>query len=174
MKNKNSLFTSMNAPISATSEAIPLNPNAANATNNNVWSLAYKIRIICLVCLIWGCKPFVPYPIGSMRTSSDIAATPWSDGCEDGLAYCLCPRETICCPNLVSMIFLAVSRLSAYFPYPLFMLLFLSKARNIMTALQSSVFSVWINFPELHHIHTLAGSIAAISGLVHTFFHLLR
>merc|ERR1719223_1778574 len=106
------------------------------------WTLVFKLKIICFACLIWiAITSFAPAPVGLLKPSSEIAETEWSDGCTDGLSYCLCPRETVCCDNLRSMIFLGISCSSAYFPYPLYMMLFLSKANNLMTALQGSVLS---------------------------------
>ena len=98
---------------------------------------------------------------------------PWSNGCI-GVATCICPRETICADDLISMIFLTIARASAWFDYPLYMLLFLTKCANLNNFLQTTAARVWINFSDSHRVHSLFGIIVAIETSSHTFFHLLR
>ena len=68
-------------------------------------------------------------------TSEQVAETGSSDGCQ-GVDTCICPRATICADNLTSMILLTISRCVAWFDYPLYMLLFLSKTHNLNNFLQ--------------------------------------
>ena len=89
---------------------------------------------------------WAPYPTGARMPTTMIAEMPWSDGCKGGLSSCICPRETICADDLPSMIFLTIARCSAWFDYPLYMVLFLSKANNLNNFLQKTALRCWINF----------------------------
>eukprot|EP00581_Thalassiosira_minuscula_P014928 CAMPEP_0183730492 /NCGR_PEP_ID=MMETSP0737-20130205/32987_1 /TAXON_ID=385413 /ORGANISM="Thalassiosira miniscula, Strain CCMP1093" /LENGTH=858 /DNA_ID=CAMNT_0025963009 /DNA_START=206 /DNA_END=2782 /DNA_ORIENTATION=- len=123
-----------------------------------------------LACII---TLWAPYPIGARMSSEVIATMPWSNGCK-GLRSCICPRETICADDLGSMIFLTISRSTAWFNYPLYMLLFMSKAKNLNNFLQKTALRCWINFSDYHHVHSLFGIIVGIESTSHSFFHILR
>ena len=91
-----------------------------------VWLFCIAGLIACMLQL------FVGPPVGVWMTSSQIAAIGIApEGCEDGLEYCICPRETVCALNIYSIVLLAIARGSAFFDYPLYMMLFLSKCHNI-------------------------------------------
>ena len=106
-------------------------------------------------------------------TSEQVAAMGYSNGCQ-GVQTCICPRETICADDVLSMIFLTIARASAWFSYPLYMLLFLSKANNLNNFLQKTALRCWINFSDYHHVHSLFGIIVGFEGTSHSFFHILR
>lgn len=61
----------------------------------------------------------------------------------------ICPRETICADSLASMIYLTIARCSAWFDYPLYMVLFLSKCDNLNNLMQRTSLRVWLNFSEV-------------------------
>jgi len=85
-----------------------------------------------------------------------------------------CPRVTICADNWWLQVLLAVSRLSAYFCYPLMMLLFISKANNLRTILYRTPISLFVPLYDLHQIHVFCGEVVNTSVLIHSFCHLLR
>lgn len=134
---------------------------------HGVFLLSLVSLIACMITL------WAPYPIGARMPSSEVAKMPWSNGCI-GVNTCICPRETICADDLLSMIFLTIARASAWFDYPLYMLLFLSKANNLNNFLQTTALRCWINFSDYHKVHSLFGCIVAIETTCHSFFHLLR
>lgn len=107
-------------------------------------------------------------------SSEDVAKMPWSNGCQGGLSSCICPRETVCADDLRSMIFLTIARSMAWFDYPLYMLLFLSKAKNLNNFLQRTLASMWINFSDYHRVHSLFGIWVGVESTMHAFFHTLR
>jgi hypothetical protein len=72
------------------------------------------------------------------------------------------------------MIFLTLARASAWFDYPLYMLLFLTKARNLNNFLQKTMLKCWINFSDCHKVHSLFGLVVGIESASHAFFHILR
>ncbi len=127
------------------------------------------VSALACVTTLWA-----PYPIGARMPTEMVAEMPFSNGCQDGLQTCICPRETICADDLVSMIFLTISRTSAWFDYPLYMLLFLSKANNLNNYLQKTVLRCWVNFSDYHKVHSLFGVVVAIESASHSFFHILR
>ena len=106
-------------------------------------------------------------------TSEQVAATGYSTGCQ-GTETCICPRPTICADDIPSMIFLTISRCCAFFDYPLYMLLFLSKTHNLNNFLQTTILGIFINFSDYHKVHGLFGIIVGIESTTHSFFHILR
>lgn len=100
------------------------------------WHGYFLFSLVALVaCLV---TLWAPYPVGARMTSKEVAETPWSSGCRRGLETCICPRETICADDLLSMVFLTIARCSAWFDYPLYMGLFLSKCDNLNGFMQVS------------------------------------
>jgi len=111
--------------------------------------------------------------MGARMPTKTIAAMPWSNGCQ-GLQSCICPRETICADDLLSMIFLTIARSTAWAAYPLYVLMFMSKANNLNNFLQKTALRCWINFSDYHRVHSLFGIIVGFESTSHTFFHILR
>mmetsp|Transcript_57970 Transcript_57970/g.122952 ORF Transcript_57970/g.122952 Transcript_57970/m.122952 type:complete len:166 (-) Transcript_57970:697-1194(-) len=110
------------------------------------------ISMLACIITLWA-----PDPTGARMPTAIIATMPWSDGCQGGLKSCICPRETICADDLLSMIFLTLARSTAWFDYPLYMLLFMSKANNLNNFLQKTALRCWINFSDItKYIHCLA------------------
>ena len=68
------------------------------------------ISLIACIVTLWA-----PYPIGARMLTDMVAEMPWSDGCKDDLDSCICPRETICADDVLSMILLTISRCSGMF-----------------------------------------------------------
>jgi len=158
------------------------------------WHAGFIISgISVLACL---CQLFLPYPYGLMMTSAQIAEigiapksapSPHTDnlfsvqeesearsGCEGGLERCICPRETICATDTLSIILLALARCSAYFDYPLYMMMFLSKCHNINNICRRTVLREWIDFADIHKVHKIFGIVVGIETMFHSFFHMLR
>lgn len=79
---------------------------------HGVFIFSFVAFLACIITL------WAPYPIGARMTSAQVAEMPWSSGCQ-GIDTCICPRETICADDLLSMIFLTIARCSAWFDYPL-------------------------------------------------------
>eukprot|EP00984_Skeletonema_dohrnii_P018151 scaffold8410_cov77-Skeletonema_dohrnii-CCMP3373.AAC.1 len=95
-------------------------------------------------------KLLLPPPYGLMMTSAEVAEVGVASGCEDDMERCICPRETICATDTLSIILLALARCSAFFDYPLYMMLFLSKAHNLNNHLRRTLFREWIDFGDMH------------------------
>lgn len=136
------------------------------------WHAIYVFSAIGLfICLL---QIFLPPPFGMMQSSEEIAQQPFSDGCADGVEKCICPRETVCAEDWVSMILLTLARCSVFFDYPLYMMMFLTKAHNINNALRRTILREWIEFSDFHDIHSIFGIVVGIETMSHSFFHLLR
>ena len=132
-------------------------------------TLYYYMSFFCFVSFgVAVITSFGPDPIGVLVPASEL-----ENGC-DGIDYCICPREAVCAESVQEIIYLAIARTSIYAVYPFILLLFLSKANHLVTLLQSSVFSVWIDFPDLHHLHVVGGKVVELATWVHVFFHCLR
>eukprot|EP00577_Skeletonema_sp_RCC1716_P009407 CAMPEP_0113382790 /NCGR_PEP_ID=MMETSP0013_2-20120614/6028_1 /TAXON_ID=2843 ORGANISM="Skeletonema costatum, Strain 1716" /NCGR_SAMPLE_ID=MMETSP0013_2 /ASSEMBLY_ACC=CAM_ASM_000158 /LENGTH=652 /DNA_ID=CAMNT_0000265317 /DNA_START=138 /DNA_END=2093 /DNA_ORIENTATION=+ /assembly_acc=CAM_ASM_000158 len=107
-------------------------------------------------------------------TSAQIAEVGIASGCKGGLERCICPRVTICATDTLSIILLALARCSAFFDYPLYMMMFLSKCHNINNVCRRTVLREWIDFGDMHKVHRLFGIIVGIETMFHSFFHMLR
>ena len=70
--------------------------------------------------------------------------------------------------------FLVFSRFSAYFDYPFYVLVFLSKAKNLQNFLAYTYINEVFPMDHLHKIHELAGTIICVEVFWHSFWHLLR
>jgi hypothetical protein len=53
-------------------------------------------------------------------------------------------------------------------------LLFVSKARNLVSFLRKTYLSVWLPLDDLHSLHSWAGVIVGIEVMWHSFWHMLR
>lgn len=127
--------------------------------------------ISLLVCLL---QLFLPPPYGLMMTSAEVAEIGVTPGCEGGLERCICPRETICATNTLSIVLLALARCSVFFDYPLYMVFFLSKAHNLNNHMRRTLLREWIDFGDMHKVHKIFGIVVGIETMFHSFFHLLR
>ena len=134
---------------------------------HGIFFFSFVSFIACLVTL------WAPYPYGARMPSEMVAQTPYSDGCIN-TTTCICPRETICADDVFSMILLTLARCSAWFDYPLYMCLFLSKCNNLNNYLQTTVWRCYINFSEYHKVHRLFGVIVGIESFCHGMFHVWR
>ena len=136
------------------------------------WHAVFIFSVISLiVCLL---QLFLPPPYGLMMTTAEVAEVGVAPGCDDGLERCICPRETICATDKLSIILLALARSSVFFDYPLYMMMFLSKSQNINNHLRRTFVREWIDFGDMHTIHKIFGIIVGIETMFHSFFHLLR
>ena len=128
--------------------------------------------ISVLFCLL---QLFLPYPYGLMMTSAQIEQVGIApEGCESGLERCICPRETICATDTLSIILLALARCSAFFDYPLYMMIFLSKCHNINNICRRTVLREWVDFADMHKVHKNFGIVVGIETMFHSFFHMYR
>ena len=87
---------------------------------------------------------------------------------------CICPRETVCVKNVRSLVFLALARLSSYADYPLYTLLFISKANNLRGFLQRTHLSEYLPLDDMHELHRFAGKVVGVEVIWHSFWHILR
>ena len=124
--------------------------------------------LICLLQLV------LPPPYGLMMTSAEVAELGVASGCDDDLERCVCPRETICATDKLSIILLALARCSVFFDYPLYMMMFISKAHNLNNHLRRTLLREWIDFGDMHTVHKIFGVVVGIETMSHSFFHLLR
>ena len=137
------------------------------------WHAVFVFSCVSVIACL--CELLLPYPYGLMMTSTqiaDIGSAP--DGCEGGLERCICPRETICATDTISIVLLTLARCSAFFDYPLYMMMFLSKCHNINNVCRRTVLREWIDFGDMHKVHRTFGIIVGIETMFHSFFHLLR
>jgi predicted ferric reductase len=87
---------------------------------------------------------------------------------------CLCPRPTVCATEWHEVVFLAFARASAYFDYPMYMLLFLTKCHNLCGAAYRTYLKEWLPLDDAHHLHTFAGTFVACEVVWHSSWHVAR
>ena len=174
-----SLFANSKAPKKAQLEVVrdPLSVRLAKWYSDKKaevqwWHAIFIFSVISLVvCLL---QVLLPPPFGMRQPSAEVAKQPFSDGCQDGMAMCVCPRATICADTRLYMALLALARASAFFDYPLYMMMFLSKAHNLNNLLRNTIFRWWVDFGDMHHVHNIFGVVVGIETMSHSFFHILR
>ncbi|KAL7492753.1 hypothetical protein ACHAWT_001766 [Skeletonema menzelii] len=136
------------------------------------WHAIFFFSIVgLLACLL---QLVLPPPYGLMMTSAEVAELGVASGCDDDLERCVCPRETICATDKLSIILLALARCSVFFDYPLYMMMFISKAHNLNNHLRRTFVREWIDFGDMHTVHKIFGLVVGIETMSHSFFHLLR
>ena len=131
----------------------------------------HPIFILSLLCVgVAVVTTFAPPPVGvnTGRDGPECAARHIS------MSVCICPRITVCADTWSAVLFLVLARTSAYFDYPLYLALFLSKAHNLRAYLARSYISEYVDLKDLHGLHSLAGGIVAFEVFWHSFWHLLR
>ncbi len=120
-------------------------------------------------------QQLLPPPYGLVLTSSaEVAEVGVAPGCDYDLERYICPRKTFCAKNTLSMILLALARCSAFFDYPLYMMLFLSKAHILNNHLRRTLLREWVDFGDMHKVHKVFDIVVGIETMSHSFFHLLR
>ena len=142
------------------------------------WHTIFGCSLISLIGCILQVFVLPPSYGGLLEPAQEVSKRTFSSsskrGCDDGLEYCICPRETVCATSKLYMILLVIARLLAFFDYPLYMMMFLSKAHNLNNVLRRTILCWWIGFADMHHIHHLFGCIIGIESIFHSFFHILR
>lgn len=129
------------------------------------------LGVCCCTCLYGAASTFMGPPFG---------ANAGADGPEcagagfEHLGFCICPRETVCVKDAKGLTFLVLARLSAYFDYPLYVLLFVSKAHNLRGVLQRTYLSEVLPLDDLHQLHVFAGALVGLEVFWHSLWHLLR
>ena len=137
------------------------------------WHTIYLFSSLSLACCLL--QIMLPPPFGMQMTSAEVAESGIAPGgCQDGMSRCICPRSTVCATDLVSMILLAIARCSAFFDYPLYMMMFFSKCHNLNNIFRRSVLREFIDFGDMHHIHSIFGVVIGIETMSHSFIHILR
>mmetsp|Transcript_27659 Transcript_27659/g.68062 ORF Transcript_27659/g.68062 Transcript_27659/m.68062 type:complete len:715 (-) Transcript_27659:210-2354(-) len=109
-----------------------------------------------------------PFGINSGTDGAACVGTPTAG------RVCICPRATVCATEWREVAFLVLARVSSYFGYPLYVLLFLTKCHNLRGMLYRTHLSEILPLDDVHHLHTLAGTVVSVSVISHSFWHLLR
>jgi hypothetical protein len=134
------------------------------------WRWYYAVFLFSFISLLFCMlQLFLPPPFGVMMTSAQIQG-----GCENGLKRCICPRQTICAKNTLSIVLLTLARCTVFFDYPLYMMMFISKCHNVNNLCRRTVLREWIDFSDMHKVHKIFGIVVGIETMSHSFFHMLR
>lgn len=133
----------------------------------------FALLLVCTFTLLYCAAEMISPPPFGVNTG-------WTNGTEcagpefELKSICICPRETVCIKDVKSLLFLAFSRLGAYFDYPLYMILFLSKAHNLRGILHRTHLSEFLPLDDMHNLHTFAGAAVGFEVIWHSWWHLLR
>ncbi|KAK3283811.1 hypothetical protein CYMTET_8506 [Cymbomonas tetramitiformis] len=148
----------------ASPDAVP-KPSSLKAKDNIL-----PIFLLCTCTLLWAV-------FTTFSTRNGANSGPNGSNCTGKATegyFCICPRKTVCATEWHEVVFLMLSRCSAYFDYPLYILLFLTKCHNLRGALYRTHLREWLPVEDLHTIHTLAGTVVSVEVVWHSFWHLLR
>lgn len=83
------------------------------------------------------------------------------------------PKRAVVAKDRISLICLAISRISAFTMYPCIFLAFMTKCKATINFLMTTPFSFFMVHDQ-HELHSCCGKFLAIDVWVHTFFHCLR
>ena len=109
-----------------------------------------------------------PFGINSGKNGDACVGTP-TEG-----SLCLCPRKTVCATEWHEVVFLAFARASAYFDYPMYLLLFVSKCHNLRGAMYRTHLKEILPLSDVHHLHVFAGAVVSVEVIWHSFWHFAR
>ena len=123
------------------------------------------VILFMFFCVVFICvRTFAPEPMGLLSAQCP---------CE-GISRCICPRETVEALDVFQIFCLAMSRISAYMCYPLYLILFLSMARNLKAWLQHTVLVEYVPLTSIHSLHVWAGTIVGVAVSWHGIWHIIR
>ena len=140
---------------------------------NTLYSPIGAVLLVCVFTFLWCLAEIISPPPFGLNTGWNGGGTGCNGTDSQPLDICICPRETVCVKDVKSLVFLAFARLSAYFDYPLYVLLFASKAHNLRGALYRTHLREFLPLDDLHHLHTFAGAVS-FEVIWHSFWHILR
>ena len=83
------------------------------------------------------------------------------------------PKRAVVAKDRLSLICLAISRISAFTMYPCIFLVFLTKCKATINFFMTTPMSFYMVHDQ-HELHSFCGKFLAIDIWVHTFFHCLR
>lgn len=131
-----------------------------------VMKLFWTVGFFMAFCVVWiVIRTFTPSPVGALSENCP---------CENGLQQCICARETIEALTPFQLFCLANSRISAYLLYPLYLIMYLSMARNVRTWLMQTVVSEFVPLTSAHHLHNWAGTCIGVGIVWHGVWHIIR
>ena len=125
---------------------------------NTLYSPIGAVLLVCVFTFLWCLAEIISPPPFGLNTGWNGGGTGCNGTDSQPLDICICPRETVCVKDVKSLVFLAFARLSAYFDYPLYVLLFASKAHNLHGALYRTHLREFLPLDDLRHLHTFAGA----------------
>ena len=140
-------------------------PKRAGLTSRQ-WLLCVGAMSFCWMLVTTFAAP--PLGANSGKDGEMCVGTPTAG------VLCLCPRETVCATRWHEVVFLVFARASAYFDYPMYMLLFLSKCHNLRGALHRTYLGEWLPINDMHHLHAFAGAVVSVEIVWHSFWHMMR
>ena len=101
----------------------------------------------------------------------------WTDGAlkkNDLGELTICPRVSICSEGVLQLIWLIISRTTAFASYAVLGLTFLSKMHCTINWLSVTHASMIIPFEDLHKVHKKTGTIYFILTILHSIGHGVR
>jgi hypothetical protein len=83
------------------------------------------------------------------------------------------PYRAVVAKDRISLICLAISRISAFTMYPCMFLAFMTKCKATINFLMTTPFSLYMVHDQ-HELHSFCGKFIAVDIWIHTLFHCLR
>ena len=144
----------------------------ANSTLRSL--LQYKgLKLIQILCAFY--VFLMTYVVPGLRdTETGLILDPQShDRTSRGLILVNGTERPIVAATDLQVIFVGISRMSAWFMYPALVMVYVSKLRATTGFLQRTPLSMFL-YTDLHELHIYCGWTILVCSLVHTAFHIFR
>mmetsp|Transcript_28716 Transcript_28716/g.80835 ORF Transcript_28716/g.80835 Transcript_28716/m.80835 type:complete len:680 (+) Transcript_28716:174-2213(+) len=138
-------------------------------------SVFWTVKVVQLLCMSYiAILTFSYAPIGLRDPATGfIIDVNNATNTENGVILVNGSYRPVVADSTAQMIFLAVSRLSAFSLYPMLVLVFFSKCKATLNFLEQAPSTLYM-FQDMHELHVYAGTYIAFDVWIHTLFHLMR
>jgi len=136
----------------------------------------YKVmKFIQISCAIY-IAVYTLAPIGGLRVRGGAIVDPASDErTRRGVFLVEGNLRAIICSNRLQLVFIGITRISAYMMYPALVLVYMTKFRSTMLFLSKTPFGMFtVNAVDLHELHVYCGWTIFIDCTIHSVLHCAR
>ena len=135
--------------------------------------LAVKVaQVLCVAYIMIFTFTYAPLGLRD-STTGNIIDTNDPNNTNNGVIKINNSYRPIVARGTLELVYLGISRASAFSLYPVMVLVFTSKCKALLNYLEKTPLSMFMIKNE-HKLHTYCGRYIAIDVWVHTIFHLLR
>jgi hypothetical protein len=137
----------------------------------------WKVTLAQIICVIYILVLTFSHPPVGMKdpATGDIIDLNSTENTNNGVILINGSYREVVAIGGWQKFFLAMSRMSAFSMYPMFVIVFITKMKALQTFFSKTPLSMYISMiNEGHDFHKHAGKYIAFDVWIHTFFHILR